>query len=237
MDLFWLISLALLESCVLVTAKPPLSLLSASSKIPPYKELYFDQLLDHFNYNSFDQQTFKHRYLICNAFWKPNEGPVFFYTGNEGSITNFYDNTGFLFDIAPQFGALIIFAEHRFYGQSLPAGPIKSFRKPYLGLLTIEQALADYAVLLDTLKVELNFTDAPIIAFGGSYGGMLAAYMRQKYPNIIVGALAASSPVVSIADMGDNRTFFQDVTKYFAGVKTRIELLIYFFNEVNFVVS
>ena len=194
-----------------VTARHQPSSFGTDSDIPPYKELYFDQLLDHFNYNSFDQQTFKQRYLVCSTFWKPDEGPIFFYTGNEGSITNFYDNTGFLFDIAPQFGALIIFAEHRFYGQSLPAGLIKSFKKPYLGLLTIEQALADYAVLLDTLKVELNFTDAPIIAFGGSYGGMLAAYMRLKYPNIIDGALAASSPVLSIADMGDNRTFFKQL--------------------------
>ena len=58
-----------------------------------------------------------------------------------------------MFDIAPQFGALIVFAEHRFYGKSLPTDPDKSFQSPYIGLLTIEQALADYATLLDYLKV------------------------------------------------------------------------------------
>ncbi|OQV22401.1 Dipeptidyl peptidase 2 [Hypsibius exemplaris] len=187
---------------------------SRTGDIPPYKELFFDNLLDHFNYGSFGEETYRQRYLLSNTYWKAG-GPIFFYTGNEGPITNFYNNTGFIFDIAPKFNALIIFAEHRFYGQSLPAGPVKSFQSPYLGLLTIEQALADFAVLLSSVKAELNATDSAVISFGGSYGGMLAAYMRQKYPNIIDGALAASSPVLSIADIGDNGTFFRDVTNVF----------------------
>ena len=37
---------------------------------------------------------------------------MFFYTGNEGAIEGFYDNTGFLFELAQNFSALIVFAEH-----------------------------------------------------------------------------------------------------------------------------
>ena len=37
-------------------------------------------------------------------------GPIFFYCGNEGPIESFYDNTGFMFDIAPEFNAVVIFA-------------------------------------------------------------------------------------------------------------------------------
>ena len=36
-------------------------------------------------------------------------GPIFFYCGNEGPIESFYENTGFMFDIAPEFNAVVIF--------------------------------------------------------------------------------------------------------------------------------
>ncbi|KAH3791698.1 hypothetical protein DPMN_145187 [Dreissena polymorpha] len=57
-------------------------------------------------------KTFKQRYLVQDKWWNRGKGPIFFYTGNEGPITEFWAATGFIFDIAPQFGALIVFAEH-----------------------------------------------------------------------------------------------------------------------------
>lgn len=50
--------------------------------------------------------------MILDQWWKPGVGPIFFYTGNEGPIEEFWDNTGFVFDIAPEFNALVVFAEH-----------------------------------------------------------------------------------------------------------------------------
>ena len=58
----------------------------------------------------------------------------------------------------------------------------------------------------------------PVITFGGSYGGMLAAYMRFKYPNVVEGAIAASAPL-RLAHTPSKRTlFWAEVTKDFFNV-------------------
>ncbi|KAK6196060.1 hypothetical protein SNE40_001356 [Patella caerulea] len=181
----------------------------------PYKEQYFDQTIDHFNFVSYGQKTFKQRYLLQDKWFDAvNKGPIFFYTGNEGSITSFWNNTGFVFDIAPQFGALVVFAEHRFYGKSMPFGA-DSFKGNNIGLLTIEQALADYAVLINKIKKTYKATKSPVITFGGSYGGMLSAYMRFKYPNLVDGAIAASAPIYLMSKVIDPSQFFVRVTSDF----------------------
>ena len=53
--------------------------------------------------------------------------------------------------------------------------------------LTAEQALADYAELITFIKKERGADHCAVIAFGGSYGGMLSAWMKIKYGHIVDG--------------------------------------------------
>jgi lysosomal Pro-X carboxypeptidase len=185
--------------------------------IPKYKTVWYDQVLDHFNFYPTTKATFKERVLICEEFWDgSSNAPIFFYTGNEGDIVMFYNNTGFMFDIAPKFHALVVFAEHRYYGETLPMGD-KSWEKENIQYLNSWQALADYALLIPDLKKMYNMDpDAPVIAFGGSYGGMLSTYFRIKYPHVVDGAIAASAPVLQFEGYVSPKRFNQIVTKDFA---------------------
>jgi lysosomal Pro-X carboxypeptidase len=89
--------------------------------------------------------------------------------------------TGLMWENAERLGAMLIFAEHRYYGESLPFG---KHTYKHMEWLSSEQALADYAALLFAFREERGLRDAPVIGFGGSYGGMLATWARQKYPHV-----------------------------------------------------
>ncbi|XP_076040777.1 lysosomal Pro-X carboxypeptidase-like [Oratosquilla oratoria] len=177
-----------------------------------YETFYFDQKIDHFNADN--DKTFKNRYMVNTKSWGGNGDPIFFYAGNEGDITLFIDNTGFMWEIADEFKAMIVFAEHRFYGESMPYAD--AYTPPYqLGLLTSSQVLADFASLGTHIRQSLNATDSALISFGGSYGGMLAAWFRMKYPHITQGALASSAPILQFTGMVPCHVFGQIVTEDF----------------------
>ncbi|XP_024187517.1 lysosomal Pro-X carboxypeptidase isoform X5 [Rosa chinensis] len=230
--LFWFSFFCLLHSLPVHSAKSshrrfPSLLISPGEKISPsagqnqlYRTKYFTQVLDHFNYYPKSNETFQQRYLINDTFWggAKSNAPIFVYTGNEGNIEWFAENTGFLYDTAPHFKALIIFIEHRFYGKSLPFGGKKDVaysNASTLGYLSSTQALADYASLIIDLKKNLTGTDSPVVVFGGSYGGMLAAWFRLKYPHVTIGALASSSPILNFENITSPDSFNNIVTKDF----------------------
>ena len=94
-----------------------------------------------------------------------------------------------MWENAARFKAALVFAEHRYYGKSrlFPDDACD------MSLLTTEQAMRDYAVVMDAFKNEL--ASSAVIGFGGSYGGMLATVFKFQYPHLVDGVIAASAPV------------------------------------------
>ncbi|XP_028556211.1 lysosomal Pro-X carboxypeptidase-like [Dendrobium catenatum] len=182
-----------------------------------YETKHFTQILDHFNYHPKSYISFQQRYLVNGDYWggAAKSSPIFVYAGNEASIDIFADNNGFLLDIAPTFEALIVFIEHRYYGKSFPFGSEEeAFQNATTaGYLSISQALADYAAFVVDLKKNLSAESSPVVVFGGSYGGMLAAWFRLKYPHLAIGALASSAPILQIDPTFDPYIFNDIITK------------------------
>ncbi|XP_060659290.1 LOW QUALITY PROTEIN: lysosomal Pro-X carboxypeptidase [Drosophila nasuta] len=177
---------------ILLAFEPGLSAAEVKFK---YAIKEFSVPLDHFSF--LNNTSFNIRYLYNDSYAdKSNvESPIFFYTGNEGDIEWFAQNSGFVWELADKLRAVVVFAEHRYYGKSMPFGSdtFNSSKPEHLAYFTVEQALEDYAMLITYLR---GGRQLPVVAFGGSYGGMLSAWFRMKYPHIVIGALAASAPIL-----------------------------------------
>ena len=188
-----------------------------------YETKWFGQNIDHFTF--VNNATFKQRYLINKSHWKPGS-VIFFYCGNEAEIEIFARTMGFLWEAAPGFDAMLVFAEQRYQGRSLPFG-VRSLTAPkYTGYLTSSQVLADYSKLINFIKSNITGAkDSPVIAFGASLGGQYASWLRMKYPSIIAGAIASSAPVFQFST--DCETQYSLVTKAFEkdGGKACVEVI------------
>jgi hypothetical protein len=159
-------------------------------------EQYFEQKLDHFLLQ--DTRTWKQRYYIDTGYWN-GQGPIFFQVGGEGAISDADIELLQMNNYGHTYGALLVALEHRFYGASQPFNGDVSTAS--LNYLTSQQALADAANFIHWIQEQYNATNSPVITFGCSYPGNLAAWFRLKYPTITAGAVASSAPVQATADM------------------------------------
>ncbi|XP_057955097.1 uncharacterized protein LOC131149058 [Malania oleifera] len=183
------------------------------------KTFFYNQTLDHFNYNPESYTTFPQKYRMSTEYWggaKAN-APIFVYFGEEAPLDKDIPIIGFLSDNARYFQALIVYIEHRFYGESKHLKLIEDVLKnaTIRGYFNSAQAIADYAEVLTYLKETLNAKNSPIIVIGGSYGGMLASWFRLKYPHIALGALASSAPILYFDDITPPNGYDSIVTKAF----------------------
>jgi len=154
---------------------------------------FFNQKLDHFGWN---KETWRQKFYVNRTYYQFN-GPIFFQVGGEGPISS-EDVTSLQMSVyAKQFGAAQVTLEHRFYGDSRPFSNLTTDNLKYL---SSEQALADAAVFIHHMRQ--IFPDSKgVVAFGGSYPGALAAWLRLKYPTLIDLSIATSAPVLAVEDM------------------------------------
>uniref|UniRef100_A0A7S1X3N4 Uncharacterized protein n=1 Tax=Tetraselmis chuii TaxID=63592 RepID=A0A7S1X3N4_9CHLO len=184
--------------------------------------------LDHFGE---DAGAISVRYWVDTQFWSPG-GPVLYLMGGEGPASGVPG--GWVRDLAEQFGAAQVALEHRFYGESKPTVCRNdngcSLSDAHLQYLTVDQALADAACILQLVDADLVGSNGSVmaqpgaapqrlpdgknaavksvgqrarlawIAFGGSYSGALSAWFRQTYPSLVVGAMSSSGVVDAILD-------------------------------------
>lgn len=66
--------------------------------------------------------------------------------------------------------------------------------------------MADFAYVIDHLRQPASAggwgaSGSAILGFGGSYGGMIAAWFRMHYPNAVDGVIAASAPIWSFSGL------------------------------------
>ncbi|CAI0398039.1 unnamed protein product [Linum tenue] len=182
---------------------------------------YYNQTLDHFNYRPESYTTFRQRYIVNVKHWggggATTNAPILVYFGLEGRIEHALENIGFLTENAPHFKALLLYIEHRYYGESVPFGSWEkaSRNAASLGYLTSAQAMADYAAVILHVKRTHSAGNSPVIVVGGSYGGMLASWFRLKYPHIALGALASSAPILYFDGVKPGGGYYSIVSKDF----------------------
>ena len=207
-----------------------------------YDVQWFEQPVDHFNLlqpvdpKTRQRKTFMQRLLVHNQSYGGPGSPVIFYTGAEGSgVDAIWDHSGWIVEqLAANLSALVVMAEHRFFGASVPFGNSSCELSPrfnascessfwpnasHLGVLSEEQSLQDFAMVVHNLRTELEGGwESPFITLGGSLAGEISTWFRIRYPHLVDMALAASAPILGYPGLSDEYGWNRVVTETFRSV-------------------
>lgn len=149
---------------------------------------FFDQRLDHSSYTS---KTFKQRFFVDSQYAVDSNSPVFYIICGEWNCAG-TGSYSYVENMAKKLKAHLVALEHRFYGESLPTNNLKSKNLKHLNL---DAAINDLATFQKHMMNNRGLK-GQWVAFGGSYAGTLAAFYREKHPELVAGALASSAPVL-----------------------------------------
>lgn len=98
--------------------------------------------------------------------------------------------SGLIYDLARDTQGALATSKHRFTGGNYPTENA-SFEN--MALLTVDQALADLAVMISALRRDLNNSEGPVIVWGTGYGGTLATFARKRFPHLVHAVFASSA--------------------------------------------
>jgi hypothetical protein len=171
---------------------------------------YVTQMQD--NFDTSNKNTWEQAYYVNDTFFeKGSDAPVFICMGGEGPPIDSSAVTGSVHcNVAVEFlqekKALMFALEHRYYGcHNSSACPFDTkTRDPATALkfLSSRQAIADASNFYDHAQTKFGLTKKnKWVSFGGSYPGMLASFVRMKYPEKIHASISSSAPVKGALDM------------------------------------
>jgi len=72
----------------------------------------------------------------------------------------------------------------------------------------------DYANLVQHVREKYNAHKNPTIAFGGSYGGELATWLRMKFPSVVQVAINSGGPILLHKGSPDTTDLLYDQWEY-----------------------
>lgn len=154
---------------------------------------FIDLRLDHFN--PLDRRSFDGRYFVNSEHFLAG-GPIFVYVSGGFETYDEYLARGAVFEIAEDTRGHLFALEPRFYGESRPT---EDTSVENLRFLTIHQQLADLAQFISFIRANyFGAENSRVILWGRGYGGSLAVWARQKYPNLVDGVWASSAPINAV---------------------------------------
>ncbi|KAL5628333.1 hypothetical protein BROUX41_003081 [Berkeleyomyces rouxiae] len=147
---------------------------------------------------------FPMRYWFDDTFYKPGGPVILMSAGPQSGETQLkIMQKGVINRIAMATNGIVVIVEHRYYGASLPVG---SFSPVNMRFLSTDQAVADLAWFAQNVhipghkKSKLSPKNTPWILYGSQYAGSLAAFARQSYPNLFIGAITSGAITRAITD-------------------------------------
>ena len=163
-----------------------------------YHETWFVNYLNQVDQS--DKRLYKQRFWYSTEEFDRVNGPIFLYICGEYTCSVPYTRE-FPHQLAQKHNGLFLVLEHRYYGESQP---FDDWSVESLKYLTVENALADTAMFLDTINRELQQkfggSRRKVVVVGGSYPGAVSAWMRYKYPHIVDASISSSGVVNAILD-------------------------------------